>query len=150
MFQQEYPEITVEFSAAPGRNLLPRIRQERGFGKKLWDLLSGGPETLLFEAKRDGFLVPIRPLLLPEIADDNKWIGGMDGVFCDREKKYTLGYILYVTPSGYVNRDFIKEYDLKSSAQLLDPKFRGKIVILTPTGGASRQSLGHLAFMYGE
>ena len=96
MFQQEYPEITVEYSAMAGRNLLPRIRQEREFGKKLWDLRSGGVDPMLFEAKRDGFLAPIRPLLLPEIADDSKWLGGIDGTFCDREKKYTFGYILYV------------------------------------------------------
>jgi ABC-type Fe3+ transport system substrate-binding protein len=50
----------------------------------------------------------------------------------------------------HVNRDFIKEPDLKSSAQLTDQKFKGKIVILTPTGGATQQSLGHMAFMYGE
>ena len=29
MFQQEYPEITVEFSAGPGRNFWVRVRQER-------------------------------------------------------------------------------------------------------------------------
>src|SRR3972149_10973444 len=38
MFQQEYPEITVEFSAVSGRTFGARIRQERGIGKKLWDL----------------------------------------------------------------------------------------------------------------
>src|SRR3972149_1099032 len=74
----------------------------------------------------------------------------MDGIFNDREKKYILGYLLYIQTSVHVNRDFIKESDLKSSAQLLDPKFRGKIVILTPTGGSTQQTLGHLAFMYGE
>ena len=76
MFQQEYPEITVDFSATPGRNLLPRIRQERELGKKLWDLLLGGANTAM-EAKKDGFFAPLRPLLLPEIADDGKWIGGL-------------------------------------------------------------------------
>ena len=105
---------------------------------------------MTYEAKRDGFLAPIRPLLLPENADDSKWIGGIDGSFQDRDKKYIFGYSLYIEPSAYVNRDFIKESDLKSSAQLVDPKFRGKIVILTPTGGVSQQALGHMAFMYGK
>jgi len=110
----------------------------------------GGIETQGIEFKKNGDLTPIRPLLLPEIADDSKWIGGLDGIFSDREKKYILGYLLYIQTSIHVNRDFIKEVDLKSSAQLLDPKFRGKIVILTPTGGSTQQTLGHLAFMYGE
>ena len=149
MFQKEYPEIAVEFSAGPGRNFGPRIRQERELGKKLWDLRLGGADTAM-EAKRNGFLAPVRPLLLPEIADDSKWIGGLNGVFHDRENKYVLGYSLYIEPTAYANRDFIKESDLKSTAQLVDPKFRGKIVILTPTGGATQQSLGQMAFMYGK
>ena len=150
MFQQEYPEITVEFSTGVGRNFFPRIQQERALGKKIWDLrASGGIDPSAIEAKKNGVIAPIRPLLLPEIADDSKWIGGIDGIFYDREKKYLLGYILHLTPSAYVNLDFIKESDLRSSAQLLDPKFRGKIVILTPTGGSTYQSLCHMAFMYG-
>ncbi len=151
MFRQEYPEITVEFSAGSARDFWPRIKKEREFGKKLWDLrVSGGVDPLSIEAKRNGVLAPLRPLLLPEIADDNKWLGGLDGAFVDREKKYIFGYTLYTSPTARVNRDFIKESDLKSSAQLVDPKFKGKIVILTPTGGASAQALGHMAFMYGE
>ena len=151
MFQQEYPEITVELTAGPGRNFLPRIRQERKLGKKLWDFRVGGTDTVI-EAKRNGFLAPIRPLLLPEIADDSKWIGGLDGLFIfpDREKKYIFAFNLYLLSVAYVNRDLIKESDLKSISQFLDPKFRGKIVMLTPTGGASQKSLGYMAFMYGE
>ncbi len=149
MFQQDYPEITVEFSAVPPRNLWPRIRQEREIGKKLWDLYSGGSNTAM-DPKRDGVLAPIRPLLLPEIADDSKWIGGVDSSFNDKEKKYMFGYLLFIEPSSYVNRDFIKESDLNSTAQLLDPKFKGKIVMLTPTGGSTRNAIGQLAFVYGE
>jgi iron(III) transport system substrate-binding protein len=149
MFQQEYPEIKVEYSATPGRAMLPRIRQERELGKKLWDLNSGGIGTVV-EMKKEGFFAPIRPLPLPDIADDRRWIGGMNSLFSDREEKYFLAYLLYIQPSVYVNRDLIREPDLMSSEQLLDPKFRGKIVILNPTGGSSRQSLYHLAFTYGE
>src|SRR5574340_1129177 len=148
LFQQEYPEITVEFTASSGRAFGQRVRQERALGKKLWDLRSGGSDTAL-DAKRNGFLAPIRPLLLPEIADDGKWIGGLNGLFSDREKKYIFGFTLYNEPTAYVNRDLVKESDLKSVDQLIDPKFRGKIVILTPTAGSTLQALGHMAFMYG-
>lgn len=150
LFQQEYPEITVEYTSMAGRNFWERVGKEREFGKKLWDLrASGGVDPLGLDAMKRGFLAPVRPLLTPAIADGSKWIGGLDGVFEDREKKYIFGYCLYLEPSAYVNRDFIKESDLKSSAQLLDPKFKGKIVIQTPTGGATQSSMSHLAFMYG-
>ena len=91
LFQKEYPAIAVEFDGGAGRNFWPRVKQERSFGKKLWDLRSGGSDIQSIEARRDGALAPVRPLLLPEIADDSKWIGGLEGIFLDREKKYVPG-----------------------------------------------------------
>lgn len=149
MFREEYPEITVEYTGIAGRNFWQRIQQERKLGQKLWDLRAGGMGTA-FEAKKDGFLAPIRPLLLPEIADDNKWIGGLDGLFNDWENRFMPGYTIIVQSTVWVNRDFIKESELKSSGQLLDPRFKGKLVLQTPTGGATFSSLTNLAFMYGE
>ena len=70
MFQQEYPEIAVEFSAGAGRNFWTRVRQERDLGKKLWDLRLGGVDQMTIDAKRSGSLAPIRPLLLPAHAPD--------------------------------------------------------------------------------
>ncbi len=150
MFREEYPEITVEYTGLNGRNFWPRVRRERELGQKLWDLRTGGVESQAYEAKREGFLDPIRPLLLPEIADNSKWIGGLDGLFFDREKIYMPAYSFTVQKTTAVNRDFIKEAELRSSEQLLNPKFRGRIVMQTPAGGATFSSLGNMAFMYGE
>ncbi len=150
LFREEYPEITIEYTGIQGRDFWPRVRQERQMGQQLWDVAARGCEPQAYDAKKAGFFVPLRPLLLPENGDDSKWIGGLDGLFNDKENKFMAGYTMYIQRTTSVNRDFIKEGDLKSPAQLLDPKFRGKIVIQTPTGGASFQALGNLAFMYGE
>ena len=149
MFQQDYPEIKVDYTGMNGRNIQPRVRQERELGQKLWDLFAGGTTTA-FEMKNDGFLDPLLPQLLPENADDTKWVGGVDGLFYDRENKYNACYSMYVQPTVSVNRDFIKESELKSSGQLLDQKFKGKIVMQNPVSGATFSALGNLAFMYGE
>jgi len=149
LFQQEYPEIKMEYTGMAGRNFWQRVRQERKLGQKLWDLGAGGTQTA-YAGKNEGFLEPIRPLLLPENADGSKWIGGMDGLFVDKEHKFIPAYTLYVQHTTFVNRDFIKETELKSSRQLTDPRFKGKMVLQTPTGGATFSSLGNLAFMYGE
>ncbi len=149
-FRQEYPEIKVEYGGMAGRNYWLRVLQERKLGQKLWDMRAGGVEAMAFEAKNNGHLEAIRPLLLPENADDSKWVGGLDGLFHDKEHKYMPAYTIYVQHTAFVNRDFIKEAEIKGSWQLLDPKFKGKMVLQTPTGGATFSSLGNMAFMYGE
>jgi len=103
-----------------------------------------------YTAKRDGFLDPIRPLLLPEIADDRNWVGGVDGLFGDRERKFVPTYTMTIDRTTMANYEIIKEEELKSSSQLLDPKFKGRIVIQTPTAGGSFSSLCNLSIMYGE
>ncbi len=148
LFQQEYPEITVEYTGTNGRDFTPRLKRERELGQKLWDLAMRGT-TSGMELKRGGFLDPIRALLLPEIADDSKWIGGLDSLFYDRENKYVPAFTMYIQRTTSVNHDFIKESELKSSRQLIDPKYRGKIVIQPPTSGATFSALCNLAHMYG-
>ncbi len=150
MFRQDYPEITVEYTGINSRDFWPRVRQERSLGKYLWDVGARGVDLPAYEAKRDGLLEPIRPILLPENAEDSKWIGGLNQIFYDKEKRYMPGYIMFVQHTTAVNRDFIKESEITSSAQLLEPKFKGKIVIQTPTGGASFFALLNLGAMYGE
>lgn len=149
MFMQEYPAIKIEYLGMNGRDFSPRIRRERELGQKLWDLLSGGTSTAL-DVKKEGITVPIRPLLLPEIADDSRWIGGLNSLFSDKENRFIPTYTMFVQKTSSVNRDFIKESDIKSSSQLLDPKFKGKIVMQNPTAGASFSALCNLGFMYGE
>jgi len=150
MFRQDYPEITVEYTGINSRDFWPRVRQERALGKYLWDVGARGVDLPAYEAKKDGLLEPIRPILLPENADDSKWIGGLNQVFYDKEKRYMPGYVMFIQQTTAVNRDFIKEAEIASSSQLLDPKFKGKIVIQTPTGGVSFFALLNLGAMYGE
>ncbi len=149
MFQEEHPEIKVEYTGMVGRAFGPRIKQERAMGQKLWDLFLLGTTTG-YEAKKAGFLDPIRPILFPEIADAGKWIGGLDGLFTDKENKFVVSYTLSVERTSSVNRDFIRASEIKSSKQLIDPRFKGKIVIQLPTSGATLVALGNLAFMYGQ
>lgn len=150
LFREEYPEITIEYTGMYVRDFWPRLRQERQLGKKLWDVVGAGVDALSYAAKKEGFLIPIRPLLVRENADDSKWIGGLDSLFYDKEKKFMPAYTVYLFRTSFVNRDFVKESELKLSEQLLDPKFKGQIVMQTPNSGNSLAALSNLGFMYGE
>ena len=69
-------------------------------------LYGGGPDTLVYQARDQGLLDPLRPLLvLPEVTDESKWLGGLDGLFADNDHQYAIGFMAYKSNTVYVNRD---------------------------------------------
>ena len=150
-FEQEFPGIKVEYTGVNSRDFWPRVFRERELGQYLWDLRIGGPEPQVYEAKNRGVLDPVRPLLLlPEVADEKIWFGGTEKMFFDRDKKYVLGFVNYITFVAYVNRDVIPETELRSVKDLTQPRWKGKMVIQDPRGGAGLTAMGSLLEIYGE
>jgi iron(III) transport system substrate-binding protein len=150
-FEQDFPDIKVEYIGANSRDFWPRIFRERELGQYLWDLRVGGPDPQVYEAKDKGVLDPVRPVLrLPEVTDDSRWYGGLDGLFFDRQEKYVAGFVNFVSFLAYVNRDVIPETELQSVKDLTNPRWKGKIVIQDPRGGAGLNSLEVLLKIQGE
>ncbi|HEY7068038.1 MAG TPA: extracellular solute-binding protein [Chloroflexota bacterium] len=150
-FQKEYPEIQVEYTGGNSRDFWPRIQQERAGGQYLWDVRIGGPDPQVFAAKDDGTIAATRPMLmLPEVLDDSKWIGGFDDIFADKEKRFIPGFLASVGAPIYVNRDLIPEPEIHSERDLLDPKWKGKITIQDPRGGAGLGFLATFLKVHGE
>ncbi len=145
-FEQKYPEIKIEYTGLNGRDFWPKVKKEHDIGKHLWDLRIGGPDAL----NDLSLMLPVRPLLMPENADDGKWLGGLDGLFIDEQNSYIPGFLAYAASPITVNRDFIPESQLSTPEQLLDPKFKGKIVLNDPRGGAGLGYLTVLLKAYGE
>jgi len=150
-FQEDFPGITVEYAGSNSRDFWPRVFREREFGQYLWDLRVGGPDPQVFEAKSRGVLEPIRPwLLLPGVAEEDNWFGGSEGLFFDQEKNTVLGFVNYISFVAYVNHDVVPEAELRSVTELTHPRWRGKIVIQDPRGGAGLTALQTLLKVYGE
>ncbi|HEY7060561.1 MAG TPA: extracellular solute-binding protein [Chloroflexota bacterium] len=136
-FTQDYPGISLEMTGGNSRDFWPRLFQERDAGQFLWDLRVGGPDPEVFDARDRGALDPVRPLLvLPEVMDESKWFGGFDGMYADKAKEYLPAFVASASYNVYVNRNVIPESELSSEEQLIDPRWRGKIVIQDPRGGA--------------
>ncbi len=150
-FEQDFPEIEVQYTGANSRDFWPRVYRERELGQYLWDLRVGGPDPQVYAAKDKGVLDPVRPLLLlPEVVDESKWAGGLDGIFFDKEKKYVVGFANFVSFMAYVNRDIIPETEFQSIEDLTNPRWKGQIVIQDPRGGAGLNSLQVMLKLYGE
>jgi ABC-type Fe3+ transport system substrate-binding protein len=150
-FQKDYPEIQVEYTGGNSRDFWPRVAQERAGGQYLWDVRIGGPDPQVFAAKEDGTLEAARPILvLPEVLDDSKWFGGFDSIFADNEQRFIPGFLSSVGSSVYVNRDLVRESEIRSERDLLDPKWKGKIVLQDPRGGAGLAFLTTFLQVHGE
>lgn len=144
-FQSKYPDIRL--TAVTGRTpeLAERIIAERRAGRYLADLYLGGsgPAYVLHKAKA---VDPVRPLLfLPEVNDKFRWWQGRH-VYHDGDGQYILAFNGVVQSYFSYNTKLVNPSGVKSYWDLLDPKWRGKIVSMDPTMGGGVG--GVLQFLY--
>lgn len=135
-FTKAYPELKIEYVGGFPHELEPRILQERGAGRFLWDVYISGAPSAIFTLKAKGALDPILPaLMLPEVKDEKKWIGGFrpGAGFADKAPPLTF-FMFDGTASAlvHVNRKLVGKDELKTFKDLLDPKWKGKIVMPDP------------------
>lgn len=70
-------------------------------------------------------------LILPEVKDPKAWWSG-SLLWVDR-KHFSLAFNAYSLPAYAINTEMVKPEELKSYRDLLDPKWKGKIIINDPT-----------------
>src|SRR5437899_12105915 len=131
-FHKKYPEIKITGVFNRGADVAKRLMAERRAEKYLADLYVNGMTTgynVFYKAKA---LDPIPPLLvLPEVADVSKWWQGKHH-YVDPDNQYLLninGETRIVV--GY-NSKLVNPAEIKSYWDLLNPKWKGKIVAYDP------------------
>jgi iron(III) transport system substrate-binding protein len=135
-FQKRYGIQVEVFAASPASALISRVQAERAAGKFLWDVAVYAPTSLYTVFKPRGWLEPIRPsLVLPEVLDSTKWIGGFEDGFLDVEKTYVYGFVKYLNWNADINRNLVPESELSKFDQLWDSKWNGKILMYDPLTG---------------
>ncbi len=125
--------IDIEWVTGRGSELAEKLRVQRQAGLYQADLFMAGSEVPATSLKPGGYLDPIDKLLvLPEVADVKSWYGGQLN-WVDKEKRYVFINSLYPGQTLAVNTEMVKPGDIKSWRDILDPKWKGKIVINDPT-----------------
>ena len=142
-FKREFPGINVVAVTGRGNELTNRIMAERRAGRFIADVYSGGTNSLFNTLYKGKALDPLKPaLILPEVTDTSKWYGN-EHRYADPEGKYIFAFI--GSPSNAqlaYNTQQVNPKEFKSYQDVLNPKWRGKIVSLDPrdTGlGATMQ-----------
>jgi iron(III) transport system substrate-binding protein len=125
--------ITLEYLGARTNEVAAKLRSERGAGIYSVDVMIGGLNTMATILHREKMIDPIKPvLMLPEVLDTSKWTNGKVW-FMDPEQQYILRIANHVTALLHINTGGVKPEQLRSSRDLLDPKWKGKIALMDPT-----------------
>jgi iron(III) transport system substrate-binding protein len=146
-FQKKFPEIRVTGVYGRGADVAKRIMAERRAERYLGDLYLNGMTTgynVFYKAKALDPLPPV--LVLPEVTDQSKWWQGKHH-YVDPENQYLFninGEVRIVV--GY-NTKLVNAGEIKSYWDLLNPKWKGKIVAYDPTLGGAGDAM---RFFYHE
>jgi iron(III) transport system substrate-binding protein len=136
LFQKKFG-IQVSLSTGSGAASVDRVLAERSAGRYTVDLgltSVAGTRTRLMPAKA---LDPIPPLLIhPEVLDKSAWFGGRHWYADPQEEKFSFLYAAEPTENFefWYNTDAISKEEIatiKTPADMLDPKWRGKITSRT-------------------
>ena len=140
-FHKKYPEIKITGVFNRGADAAKRLMAERRADKFLADVYLNGLTTgynVFYKAK---VLDPIPPVLvLPEVNDLSKWWQGKHH-YVDPENKYLLNFNGGTRIVVAYNTKLVNPKEIRSYWDLLNPKWKGKIVGYDPTQGGSGDAM---------
>jgi ABC-type Fe3+ transport system substrate-binding protein len=137
-FQKKFPAIKVTRTLTQGGSVAEqRLMAERRAGVYVADIvhLGAGSGSRLAGA---GALDPLEPyMILPEVLDQSKWFEGRH-YFADKDRKYLFKYALNPGVDISYNTKLVNPDNIKSYWDILDAKWKGKIVTYDPGASGSR------------
>ena len=149
-FEKEFG-VTVEMSTFNSGSLLhPRVIQEQQAGIFTWDIaIVSGPFGL--SLRNDKAAVPLRPQLFrPDVLDDKAWSNGFESGFKDKEKQFGYGHVWEVSSNLWVNTDLVKDDEIKTTQDLLNPKWKGRAMYSDVQFGATYSMATGMRLVHGE
>ena len=146
-FKKKFPKIKLNSVAiSTTSEIVTKVMAERRASQYLVDVVLGAPGATYNSLQRGKALDPMPPaLLLPEVTDLSKWWKGKHR-YVDPEGQYVFVYqsSLY-GPPVYSNTKLVNLETIRSVWDLLDPKWKGKIIALWPRANYVSTAL---LFMY--
>ena len=139
-FTTAYPGITLEWTGGTAPEMAAKLEAERRAGIYALDVFIAGTNVMLAQVKNPGFLDPIRPaLMLPEVAEPANWLDDRLE-FADNDAEYDLVFIKNPMVAAAHNPRMVRTEEIDELPKLLDPKWKGKIVISDPLAGGQGQA----------
>ena len=132
-FKKFYPKIKMVYVPGSGSQHSNRLSAERRAGKFIGDHYIGGAGTGGILAQK-GYFDPLPPLLiLPEATDQSVWFRKQH-LYAVPEKSLFIMEGHVTSTIALYNTKKHKPGEIKTFRDLLNPKWRGKMVSFDPTG----------------
>lgn len=130
-FQEKYG-ILVDILVLPGGETSTKIVRERKAGIFLADVIIGGNTPFINELKPAGALSKLEPeIILPEVKDPKLWWSG--GIHFIDKDRFVAAFTAFNQPPIAYNINLVKPQEIKTYLDLLEPRWKGKIVLADPT-----------------
>jgi len=150
-FEAAFPGLSVQHLQLGSSDLLvPRITEERKASIYEFDVLVTSAVVAIPRLIPNGVLDPLRPLLFrPDVLDDKVWRNGFEGNWLDNEKRWGFAMDERLGVWG-INTDQVQPAEGLTLQHLLDPKWKGKIIMQDPRAGATYAQMTAVRLSQGE
>lgn len=119
--------IELESVAGRGSQQAAKVRQERAAGLYIPDILIAGPNTQFSNPPAWTDRMDTE-LILPEVKNPAGWFDAKLP-WLDKERNKLFAFMYYRTPTLHVNTELVGLKDITSYQDLLDPRWKGKLLI---------------------
>ena len=151
-FERTFPGIAVDHLEESSADVwLARVRRERRAATYAYDLGFLPTDRALQDGAREGLWAPLKPLLVhPDVVDDRAWRDGFGARFVDAAGELCFSWSHSVLHAYAINTDLVAEGAITSVRDLLDPRWRGKILSGDPRIGTGLLSAASAARAWGS
>jgi iron(III) transport system substrate-binding protein len=149
-FEKKFSRIKVKVVQGKGNELLVRIMAERRAGKYLADVARIGNTSPVELYKAKTLQSIASAFILPEVKDESKWWSGKHQ-YIDSEGRYIFVPIGSVSVNMVArNSELVSASELSSFWDLLNRKWRGKIVVIDPRAGGYGRSGARMVYYHSQ
>ncbi|MCJ7633769.1 extracellular solute-binding protein [Candidatus Bathyarchaeota archaeon] len=127
-FMKKYPFIEVEYVTGDDNTLMSRFEAERSSGRQIADVVETAIPALLTKFKNNGWMMQYES---PGYANFNESVKN-EGYWCG------IQAVVFLVAR---NTDYVNDTEIASYADLLNPKYQGKICGVNPLNSAAFLSL---------
>lgn len=132
-FSKAYPKIRLNFVGGQGSELAKKVMAEKRADKHLVDIAVGGGGTMVLVYHKGGLLEKMSAaFILPEVADASKW-WNKKHLYADPDNSHVFMAQGDVDDRmGAYNKNLVKANEIQSWWDVLQPKWKGRIVMSDP------------------